>query len=98
MSHCVVFFVSILCLVTSGNATLSDEDKEELIRAHNFYRAKAKPTPSDMVALVSQGGRREGGVEGRERGERGEGGEREERERERQSLCCHRNGMSSWQL
>lgn len=87
MSHCVVFFVSILCLVTSGNATLSDEDKEELIRAHNFYRAKAKPTPSDMVALVSQGGRREGGGGGEREGGEGRGrGKRRKRKGETVTL------------
>lgn len=43
---------ALLYLATPTNAALSDDEKAELIRAHNFYRAKAKPTPTNMVALV----------------------------------------------
>lgn len=41
----------VACLTTPTTANLSESQKNELIEAHNFYRAK--PRSSNMVALVS---------------------------------------------
>lgn len=50
----VCFLALFLCLAIPTSAITEDE-QEEIIRAHNFYRAKAQPTPTNMVALVSEG-------------------------------------------
>lgn len=50
----VTLYALVLCLATPTSAKLSDDEQFELIKAHNFYRSKAQPTPTDMVALVSK--------------------------------------------
>lgn len=58
MSGRTFFTISLvlaLCLATPTSASLTEDDMKELIQAHNFYRAKAQPTPTDMVALVRRG-------------------------------------------
>jgi hypothetical protein len=46
------FLGLVLYLATPTNASLTDDDKAELIRAHNFYRSKVQPTATDMVEMV----------------------------------------------
>ena len=41
------------CLFTLGNAFLTEDDKEELLRAHNFYRSRVRPVATNMAKLVS---------------------------------------------
>lgn len=65
MSHSVFICCLglVLYLATPTSAVLADEEKAELIQAHNFYRSKVQPTATDMVAMVSEergGGEREG--------------------------------------
>ena len=35
-----------------ANASLSDEEKEEIVRAHNFYRGKVDPIATNMEQMV----------------------------------------------
>ena len=50
----VTILGALFYLATPTSAVLSDEEKEELIRAHNFYRGKVQPTATDMLAMVSE--------------------------------------------
>lgn len=51
---CVVSLVVVASyLVKPSGAVMSDDNKDEILRAHNFYRSRVSPTPTDMVALVS---------------------------------------------
>jgi len=48
-----LLMAGVVCfLVRPSQAVLSSDEKAEILRAHNFFRSKAKPTPTDMVALV----------------------------------------------
>ena len=42
------------CLLTPGKASLTEDDKEELMSAHNFYRSNVRPVATNMAKLVSQ--------------------------------------------
>lgn len=46
------FLGVVLYLATPTSSLLADEEKEEVIRAHNFYRSKVQPTATDMVEMV----------------------------------------------
>lgn len=41
----------VYCIVPS-EAILSDDQKEEMLKAHNFYRSKVSPIATNMAALV----------------------------------------------
>lgn len=53
----VAFWIAILTLVCSSavpdvSATLTEEEKEELLRAHNHYRGLVDPLATNMIRLV----------------------------------------------
>lgn len=52
----ITFLGLLLYLATPTDAMLADEEKEELVKAHDFYRSKVQPTATDMVAMVSRWG------------------------------------------
>lgn len=35
-----------------ANASLTDEEKEEIVRAHNYYRGKVDPIATNMEQMV----------------------------------------------
>lgn len=43
----------VVCLSSPSRASLTDDDKDELLGAHNFYRSKVSPTATNMAKLVS---------------------------------------------
>lgn len=52
-------FLELLCYVISmlvflglAEANLSDEEKEEIVRAHNLYRGKVDPIATNMEQMV----------------------------------------------
>ena len=52
-SFVALLAAGVVCfLVESSQAVLSSDEKAEILRAHNFFRSRAVPTPTDMVALV----------------------------------------------
>ena len=57
MSSSVLYAVALIVVasfvVKLSGAVLSDQEKYEILTAHNLYRSKVTPTSSDMVALVS---------------------------------------------
>jgi hypothetical protein len=44
--------VSMLVFLGLANASLSDEEKEEIVRAHNFYRGRVDPVATNMEQMV----------------------------------------------
>ena len=48
----VVFLLVSVCAIPSF-AALTDEQKDELLKAHNHYRSRVSPTATNMAALVS---------------------------------------------
>lgn len=54
MSYTAVIVAAALAYLTiPSQAALSSDEKAEILRAHNIFRSRAKPTPTNMVALVS---------------------------------------------
>lgn len=47
----VVFLLVSVCAIPSF-AALTDEQKDELLKAHNHYRSRVSPTATNMAALV----------------------------------------------
>ena len=45
--------LTVVLMSSPSNAFLTDDDKEELLRAHNFYRGKVSPVATNMAKLVS---------------------------------------------
>ena len=41
-----------MAVLSTGKATLTDDQKEELVKAHNFYRTKVNPIATNMAQLV----------------------------------------------
>ncbi len=50
----IVTAALVVSLVPYSQAALSSDEKAEILKAHNSFRARAQPTPTNMVALVSQ--------------------------------------------
>lgn len=49
----LLFYVtSMLVFLGLANARLSDEEKEEIVRAHNYYRGKVDPIATNMEQMV----------------------------------------------
>ena len=46
------YLISMLVLVGLAEARLGDEEKEEIVRAHNLYRAKVDPIATNMEQMV----------------------------------------------
>ena len=44
--------VVLLSLLISAHARLTDEEKEEIVRAHNYYRGKVDPIATNMEQMV----------------------------------------------
>ena len=44
--------VLLLSLLTSAHARLTDEEKEEIVRAHNYYRGRVDPIATNMEQMV----------------------------------------------
>ena len=53
---CCLLAGIVLCIGTASGKiiTLSDDDKESILNAHNNYRSWVRPTAANMVELVSQ--------------------------------------------
>ncbi len=49
----IVALVAVLAVAPSS-AYLSDDQKEELIDAHNFYRSRVSPIATNMARLVRE--------------------------------------------
>ena len=49
----VVLVLMAACLVTFSDAFLTEDDKEELLSAHNFFRSRVRPVATNMAKLVS---------------------------------------------
>lgn len=49
----VAFLGLVLYHAMPTSAVFTEEEEEEVIRAHNFYRSKVQPTATDMLAMVS---------------------------------------------
>ena len=47
------YVISMLLFLGFAEAGLSDEEKEELVRAHNFYRGKVDPIATNMEQMVN---------------------------------------------
>ena len=45
--------LTVVLVLSPSNAFLTDDDKEEPLRAHNFYRGKVSPVATNMAKLVS---------------------------------------------
>ena len=43
----------VVCMFSLSQALLTDDDKDELLRAHNSYRSKVSPVATNMAKLVS---------------------------------------------
>ena len=58
MTSKIIYAVALVLVasyfVRPSEAVLSDNDKYEILRAHNIFRSRATPTPTDMVALVRE--------------------------------------------
>ena len=50
----LLFSIVLLGLVASSIATFTDEEKEEIVRAHNNIRAKVDPVATNMEEIVSE--------------------------------------------
>ena len=49
----LLFYVtSMLVFLGLANARLGDEEKEEIVRAHNYYRGKVDPIATNMEQMV----------------------------------------------
>ena len=48
----MVLLLAVACSVT-GQQTLSEEEAEEILNAHNYYRSLVDPIASDMLKLVN---------------------------------------------
>ena len=48
----MVLLLAVACSVT-GQQTLSEEEVEEILNAHNYYRSLVDPIASDMLKLVN---------------------------------------------
>lgn len=46
---CLIFALAILQL---SHARLTDEEKEEIVRAHNYFRGKVDPIATNMEQMV----------------------------------------------
>ena len=46
------YVISMLVFLGLASANLSDEEKEEIVRAHNFYRGKVDPIATNMEQMV----------------------------------------------
>ena len=45
--------IGLLFILRLAEARLSDEEKEEIVRAHNYYRGKVDPIATNMEQMVS---------------------------------------------
>ena len=43
----------IMLMLAVTQARLSDEEKEEIVRAHNYFRGKVDPIATNMEEMVS---------------------------------------------
>lgn len=42
----------VLYALSFSNARLTDEEKEEIVRAHNYFRGKVDPIATNMEQMV----------------------------------------------
>ena len=52
VSRTAAVFLLVCGLFGVGDALLADEQKEEVLRAHNHYRARVQPVASNMAKMV----------------------------------------------
>lgn len=46
------YVISMLVFLGLAEANISDEEKEEIVRAHNLYRGKVDPIATNMEQMV----------------------------------------------
>ena len=46
------YVMSMIVFLQLAWARLSDEEKEEIVRAHNYYRGKVDPIATNMEQMV----------------------------------------------
>lgn len=58
VSKIVLGVVALVAVLVPSNAYLTDDQKEELLNAQNFYRSRVSPIATNMAQLVSKGTKR----------------------------------------
>ena len=53
VSKIVLGFMALVAVLGSSNAYLTDDQKEEILNAQNFYRSRVSPIATNMAKLVS---------------------------------------------
>lgn len=52
-SRALAVFLLLICASTSARAALGDDEKEEILSAHNYYRSIVDPIATNMQKMVS---------------------------------------------
>ena len=50
LGHCVM---AVIAFLNFAEARITDEEKQEIIRAHNHFRGKVDPIATNMEQMVS---------------------------------------------
>lgn len=48
----LVLVLSLACCCVSGQTSLSASEKQEILDAHNFFRARVNPVATNMEKMV----------------------------------------------